>query len=44
MPGSVGLGLSVARKLAEMMNGTLTYRRVGARTEFELALPAGPMD
>ena len=44
MPGSVGLGLSVARKLAEMMNGTLTYRRVGARTEFELALPAGPRD
>jgi signal transduction histidine kinase len=42
MPGSVGLGLSVARKLAEMMNGTLIYRRVGARTEFELALPAGP--
>ncbi len=41
MPGSVGLGLSVARKLAEMMNGTLTYRRVGSRTEFELALPAG---
>ena len=44
MPGSVGLGLSVARKLAEMMNGTLTYRRVGARTEFELALPAAPMN
>ena len=44
MPGSVGLGLSVARKLAEMMNGTLTYRRVGARTEFELTLPAGPMN
>ena len=41
LPGSVGLGLSVARKLAEMMSGTLTYRRVGARTEFELALPAG---
>ncbi len=42
MPGSVGLGLSVARKLAEMMDGTLMYRRVGSRTEFELALPAAP--
>ncbi len=42
MPGSVGLGLSVARKLAEMMDGTLNYRRVGSRTEFELALPAAP--
>lgn len=44
MPGSVGLGLSVARKLAEMMDGTLTYRRVGGRTEFELALPAARED
>ena len=42
MPGSVGLGLSVARRLAEMMNGTLVYRRAGSRTEFELSLPAGP--
>lgn len=44
MPGSVGLGLSVARKLTEMMNGTLTYRRAGSRTEFELALPASHRD
>ena len=44
MPGSVGLGLSVARKLTEMMNGTLTYRRAGSRTEFELALPASRRD
>jgi signal transduction histidine kinase len=40
LPGSLGLGLFVARKLAEMMHGSLTYRRVGTRTEFELALPA----
>jgi signal transduction histidine kinase len=38
-PGSLGLGLSVARKLAEIMNGTLTYRQTGQRSEFELTLP-----
>ncbi|MDH3259450.1 MAG: PAS domain-containing sensor histidine kinase [Acidimicrobiia bacterium] len=42
LPGSLGLGLSVARKLAEMMDGTLSYRHTGGRSEFELALPAGP--
>ena len=40
-PGSLGLGLSVARKLAEIMNGTLTYRQTGQRSEFELTLPSG---
>jgi signal transduction histidine kinase len=40
LPGSLGLGLSVSRTLAEMMKGTLTYRREGTRTEFELALPS----
>jgi len=40
-PGSLGLGLSVARKLAEIMNGTLTYRQTGQRSEFELTLPTG---
>jgi signal transduction histidine kinase len=39
-PGSLGLGLSVARKLAEIMNGTLTYRQTGQRSEFELTLPS----
>ena len=40
-PGSLGLGLSVARKLAEVMGGTLLYRRVGLQSQFELTLPAG---
>lgn len=40
-PGSMGLGLSVARQLAELMDGTLVYRHADGRSEFELALPAG---
>lgn len=36
---SVGLGLSVARQLAEMMNGSLTYRRDDGETVFRLELP-----
>lgn len=39
---SVGLGLSVARQLADMMNGSLTYRRDGGETVFRLELPAAP--
>lgn len=38
--GSVGLGLSVARQLAELMNGSLGYRRDRAETVFRLELPA----
>lgn len=38
---SVGLGLSVARQLAEMMGGSLTYHRDGSETIFRLELPAG---
>jgi signal transduction histidine kinase len=41
-PGSLGLGLSVARKLAEMMDGTLKYQWAGERSEFVLALPTDP--
>jgi PAS domain S-box-containing protein len=41
-PGSVGLGLTVARRLAEMMDGDLTHRRSGSLTIFELRLPALP--
>lgn len=38
-PGSVGIGLSVSRQLAELMDGTLTYSPTGGVTGFELALP-----
>lgn len=39
-PGSVGLGLTVARQLARLMGGDLTYRYEGGESIFELALPA----
>ena len=38
-PGSVGLGLTVSRTLAELMSGSLTYRFDG-RSIFRLELPA----
>lgn len=38
-PGSVGIGLSVSRQLAEMMDGTLEYVAAKGSTGFELALP-----
>lgn len=37
--GSVGLGLAVARMLAEAMGGSLVYERVLDRTAFILSLP-----
>ena len=38
--GSAGLGLSIARRLAEAQNGSLEYRdRVGGGSVFELRLP-----
>lgn len=37
--GSVGLGLSVSRHLAELMGGTLGYRRDGRESVFRLELP-----
>ncbi len=39
-PSSVGLGLSVARKLARLMNGDLTYRHVDGYSCFVLSLPS----
>ncbi len=41
--GSIGLGLSVARQLASMMNGALTYARSDGETVFRLELPAAPV-
>jgi len=40
-PGSVGLGLTVSRKLARLMDGDLTYRFDG-RSVFTLELAAAP--
>jgi len=36
--GSVGLGLSISRVLAEGMGGTISYRRTESRTVFEVRL------
>lgn len=38
---SVGLGLSVARRLARLMDGDLTYRTQDGWSTFVLSLPAG---
>ncbi len=39
LAGSLGLGLALSRKLAELMNGTLTHHRQGGETVFRLSLP-----
>lgn len=36
---TVGLGLSVANRLAERLDGSLSYRRAGGVTQFRLAVP-----
>jgi len=41
LPGALGLGLSVSRKLARLMGGDLTYRHDGSSV-FELTLPIRP--
>lgn len=43
-PASVGLGLSVARKLARMMGGDLQYKRLDGQTAFKLSLPLVPVE
>ena len=41
-PDSVGIGLTVSRKLAHLMGGDLTYRYVDGRSIFELTVPSEP--
>lgn len=40
--GSVGLGLAVARQMAELMGGSLQYERSAAESVFRLSLPLAP--
>ncbi len=42
-PASVGLGLTVSRRLARMMGGDLEYRHDGERSVFCLTVPAAPL-
>lgn len=42
--GSSGLGLWIARSLAQKMDGELTYERRSGQTVFELTLPAAPLE
>jgi signal transduction histidine kinase len=40
--GGAGLGLAIARRIAEVQGGTLTYApRAGGGSEFRFELPAG---
>jgi PAS domain S-box-containing protein len=41
-PASIGLGLTVARKLARLMDGDLSYARCEGWSVFSLTLPAAP--
>ncbi|MFP4552518.1 MAG: ATP-binding protein [Actinomycetota bacterium] len=41
--GSVGLGLAVARQLAELMGGSLQYERSAGESVFRLQLPVGDL-
>ena len=38
-PGSVGLGLTISRRLARLMGGDVTYHRRDGQTWFVLTLP-----
>lgn len=41
-PASLGIGLTVARQLAQLMGGQLTYTHENQWSVFELVLPAAP--
>lgn len=43
-PGSVGIGLTISRDLARLMQGDLTYRYEDGRSIFELTLPMVPSE
>ena len=42
-PAAIGIGLSVARHLARLMDGDLTYRREAGWSVFRLSLPGAPV-
>jgi signal transduction histidine kinase len=42
-PAAIGIGLSVARHLARLMDGDLTYRRESGWSVFRLSLPGAPV-
>lgn len=44
MAASVGLGLTVSRQLAELMDGTVVYSRKDGTSIFRLALPLATVD
>jgi signal transduction histidine kinase len=41
-PGSIGIGLTISRRLARLMGGDLTYRYEAGRSVFDLTLPSAP--
>ena len=41
-PASLGLGLTISRQLAELMNGSLTYEHKEGLSTFTLRLPRTP--
>jgi PAS domain S-box-containing protein len=43
-PGPLGIGLSVARSLARLMGGDVSYVPAPEKTEFILTLPSRPLD
>jgi signal transduction histidine kinase/PAS domain-containing protein len=43
-PASIGLGLTVSRQLARLMDGDLTYESDGSSSVFKLVLPAAERD